>query len=234
MRRSKIFVLVALLALLAPAAAQDLSADEVLDEMQAAAEALEDASFLLTGNLIDPDGTRIVLEVEIELIPDARAARATFLQPDALADNFIVLDGEVVYNYNFLTNQATLFDANDPDALGGLVSEEQIQEDGGVDLSLDLEKLFAGWDVTVTGYAETPAGPAYELRFQNIDVEADIDHVAASVLDGSFLPYGLTFVKRDGSTLADLRFEDLVTDQGLDPEDVTYVPEDAEIIDERR
>lgn len=225
------FVLLAVLAAVAPA--QDLEAPELLDRMKASAEAVQDASFLLTGSLNDPDGTRIPLEVEIELIPGERALRATFLQPDALADNFIVLEGDVVYNYNYLTNQVTLFDADDPDAFGGLIGEEQVREGEGLDLSLDLDALFANWEATVTGYGDTPAGPAYELRFEALEPDAAVAHVDARVLDESFLPYSLTFVTAEGETLASLTLENLETDLGLDPADVTYIPDDAERIDER-
>jgi outer membrane lipoprotein-sorting protein len=175
--------------------------------------------------LIDPDGTAINLEVEVELIPGQEAARATFIQPDALADNVIVYDGESVYNYIFLTNQVTVFDADDPDALGGFLSGNG----DGPKLTLDLEELFAGWDAMVEGY---DAG-AYRLRLDNKEEDAQLDHVFATVEEGTWVPRELILVGDEGRTVAELHVEDFQRDQGLSVEDVTYIPEDAEVIDER-
>ncbi|MEX2540399.1 MAG: hypothetical protein WD314_01275 [Trueperaceae bacterium] len=214
--------------LLAGAAlAQDLGADEVLANIRQEAEATRDASFLLTGRLIDPDGTAIALEVEVELIPGERAARADFIQPDALADNVVVFDDEAVYNYIFLTNQVTVFDANDPDALGGFISGQG--EGGAPTLTLDLEKLFAGWDAEVESYE---AG-FYHLRLDNKETGAALDHVLATVQEGTWVPSELVLFGDDGSMVAELFIDDFQRDQGISVEDVTYIPEDAEVIDER-
>jgi len=230
--KSRLFL--SLLLLLAGyALAQGLTSDEILANLTTTADSLQDASFLLTGRLIDSDGTEIALEIEIEFIPKKQIARAYILQPDALADNFIVLDGDSIYNYIFLTNQITIFKADDPDALGGLIP----QGDGSTfEVTLDLDTLFAGWQTGVESYLDTPAGPAYQLRFDNLDSSPDvlIDHVTATVIDESWIPYQLVFYQEDGSVLAELKFEDFIRDQGLDPAEITYLPEDAEIIDERR
>ncbi|MEX2535480.1 MAG: outer membrane lipoprotein carrier protein LolA [Trueperaceae bacterium] len=222
--------------------AQDLTADEVLAQMTEAAETAQDASFLLTGRLLDPDGSSINLEVEIEVVPGERAGRAYFIQPDALADNVIVFDGDAVYNYIFLTNQVTVFDANDPDALGGFLGGQEIggQEMGeqettgqgpseGFTLSLDLDALFAGWEASLVGYEPG----AYELRLDNSEEGATIDHVLATVEEGTWVPTQLVLTGGDGQTLAELFVENFRRDGGLSAEDVTYIPEDAEVIDER-
>lgn len=121
----------ALAALLVGAAsAQDLSADEVLENLEARTQALQDASFLLTGTIFDADGQEIILEVETDFIPDEELVRAYFIQPDALADNFVIVDGDTVYNYLFVTNQVTILNANDPDALGGLLPEVEDELEG--------------------------------------------------------------------------------------------------------
>jgi outer membrane lipoprotein-sorting protein len=217
--------------LLSLGAAQSLEIEAILDHMRTRAESLEDASFLLIGQLIDTDGGRIPLEIEIELIPGVPAGRAYILRPDALADNFIVLDGDTVYNYLFVTNQVTVFDATDPDALGSLLPPDSSGES--FDFTFNLEEIFAGWGVAVESYLETPAGNAYALRFENPQPEFSVEHVDALVLDGSWMPYILTFYQPDGSVIAELAFEEYVLDQGLALADLTYIPEDAEIIDER-
>lgn len=224
--------LLALAALLPSAWAQD-DADALLNEVAAAAESLQDATFMLVGQLVDADGTRIALELELQVVPGERVASAYVLQPDALADNIIVIDGDAVYNYTFLTHQVTVFDANDPDALGGLFGGEGDGEDADFEFTFDLQRLFAGYDAEIVGPAETPARPATVLRLDNVDDEAAIARVDATVLDETRLPQRLEMYGRDGELLAELNVQDLRSDVGLDPADVTFLPEDAEVIDER-
>ena len=211
---------------------QDLTVDQVLDNMKAKAEAIESAHFLLTGRLIDPDGSEIVLEVDVGLMPKVQTTRAEFFQPDALADNFIILDKDAVYNYVYLTNQATIFSADDPDALGGILPErEGHQNDGSFDF--DLEKLFSGWNASLDGYEETGAGNVYKIRFDNKEEDVVINHVNVVVLDKEWIPISMEFVKADGSLMTELFFEDMEIDGGLSLDDLLYIPDDAEIIDER-
>lgn len=216
-----------LLTLVGLAAAQDLTAQEVLANVKAEAESISDASFLLTGRLVDPDGTSIALEVEVEVIPKEEAGRATFIQPDALADNVVVLQGDTIYNYIFLTNQVTLFDANDPDALGGFLGGGG--DDGNVELTLDLDALFSGWEPSIEGHEDN----AYLLRLDNLDEAAAIDFVIARVQEDGWLPTELRLVDAGGKPIAELFVGDFRRDQGLSAQDVTYIPEDAEVIDER-
>lgn len=214
--------------------AQDLSADEVLSNLEARSDALQDVSFLLTGTLYDTDAQEIALEIESQFIPAEELARAYFLQPDALADNFIVADGETVYNYLFVTNQVTILNASDPEALGGLLPEGQTE--GAINLTPDLGRLFGpeGWEATVAGYEESEDGPVYRLRFDNLEPNAGIDFVTATILDTEWLPQTLTFVKENGDALAELQFQNYAVDTGLDPADLRELPQDAERIDERQ
>lgn len=220
--------------LLAPGAAvaQDLDAQTVLDNLQTTFESLQDMTLLLTGALVDPDGTEIPLEIEMAIIPDARVASAYIIQPDALADNIIVWNDQAVYNYIFLTNQVTIFDADDPDALGGIFGED-LAENEDFEITLDLGEVFDGFEASIEGYGDTPAGPAYEMRFVNEEEGANIATASAQILDGRWIPYTVTLYSQTGSTIASLVFQDVQTDVGLASDDVTYVPEDAEIIDER-
>lgn len=224
-------LLALLLLLLAPVGtvAQG-NAGALLDRVAETAANLQDLSCLLVGRLIDADGTEIALEVELRTIPAEGVASAYLLQPDALADNIIVLDGDTVASYTFLTHQVTLFDADDPDALGGLVGSG---EDGSLDVTFDLKKLFAGFEATLDGEADTPYGPASVVRLDNVEEGAVIAWVAATIPESTLLPYRLEFHGADDALLAELYFEDLQTDVGLDAAEVSYLPDDAEILDER-
>lgn len=233
--------------------AQDMSAEAILAELEATAESTVDSQFLLAGDITDADGTVYTLEIDVQIMPEEELAYAYIIQPDAIADNFIILDGDVVYNYQYLTNQVILLPADDPDALGGLlpadadVGEESEQS---FEVQLNLNMLFEGWQPSVEGYTSTPEGDAYVLRFDNVSEQEEIliDYVRAQVLDGSlegqtWAPYQLEFFDiadtadtadtADATPVATLVFRDFMRNVGLDPEDLRYLPPDAEIIDER-
>jgi len=231
MMRRALLALALLVTATATAQAQDdADAQAVLDRVARTAESLQDATFLLTGRLIDADGTEIALELESQVVPGERAASVYVLQPDALADNIVVLDGDAVYNYTFLTHQVTIFDADDPDALGGLVGAG---EDGEMNVTFDLEALFGGYRASLGGRADTPHGPADVLRLDNLEEGARIAWVQATVPEATSLPFRLELHGPNDALLAELVFEDLRTDVGLTVEEVTYLPDDAEVIDER-
>lgn len=232
-RRAAVAALVLLALVPSGTAQQDaaLDADTVLETISQAADALQDVSFLLTGRLVDPDGTTIALEVEIRVIPDLPVASAYIIQPDALADNQIVLDGDAVYNYTFLTNQVTVFDASDPDALGGLLPTG---EDGAsATISFDLGAIFEGYVASIDEVFDGPYGTTYRILFTNRDPEAMVLDVIALVPTSDWLPRQLQFLQSDGTLLAELNAEDMQIDTGLDPAEVRYLPEDAEVIDNR-
>lgn len=237
-RRGRTFPAAAALALFATLAlvfapharAQDV--DTVLDNITEAARALDDVSFLLEGKLVNSDGTTFTLEVDILAMPPLNLASAYIIQPDALADNIIVMDGPAVYNYTFLTNQVMIFDADDPDALGGLLP---MSEDGAsANIDFDLGRIFEGYEASIAEVFDGPHGETYRLRFTNVDPDATILDVEAEVPSADWLPRKLVFMQADGHVLAELNAEQLETNVGLDPEQVRELPDDAEVIDNRR
>jgi outer membrane lipoprotein-sorting protein len=241
------------------ALAQDMSAEAILAALEETADTTFDSQFLLTGDITDADGTVYTLEIDVQIIPAEELAFAYIIQPDAIADNFIILDGDVVYNYQYLTNQVILLPADDPDALGGLlpadanVGDDMSSDVGnddsteGFEVQLNLNMLFEGWQPSVEGYTSTPEGDAYIMRFDNISEQEEIiiAYVQAQVIDGSlegqtWAPYQLEFYSEDNSEdasdaapIATLIFRDFMRNVGLNPEDLRYLPPDAEIIDER-
>jgi hypothetical protein len=205
--------------------------ESVLTELQASAARLVDVSFVLEGMLIDEGGQVFRLEIEVLAIPAIPALGTYILRPDAIADNQIVLDGEVVRSYTFITHQTTLFDIDDPDAFGGLLS---VDAGGELPVNLDLAAVFADWEAQLIGPLATPRGPGLQLRFDNRDPSSDIGHVLALVIEGLWEPWQLQFFLRNGDLFADLTFRDFVRDSGLTRAEVVYLPEDAEILDRRR
>jgi outer membrane lipoprotein-sorting protein len=212
--------------------AQDLSAEEVVANLTERAETLQNATFLVTGNLIDADGQEIPLEVNISMLPKEGLLRADFIQPDAVADNSIIVDGEDVYNYVYLTNQVSIFPLGDPEALGGLFPSS---EDGTTfEFTLNFAELFEGWDISSQGSQDSPVGKVYTLRFDNQETEDIIlSHVDTTVVDGTWVPYTMDFYNPEDRLVAEIIFNDFTTDTGLNPDDVRYIDPSAEVIDER-
>ncbi len=211
------------------ARSQGLPVEAVLAELEQRAERLHDIAFVLEGEVRDEAGQRIAVEVEVLAIPSLPAASLYIIQPDALADNMIVVVGDEVRNYTFLTNQVAIYDIADPDAFGGLV-----QGGDALALDLDLGRVFAGWDARVESVEQGSDGDVYTLRFDNLDADATIHH-ATLVIDASdWLPLRLTLYSDESTLFADLRLMGLSVDTGLDADEVTWLPDDAEVLDRRR
>lgn len=234
------------LALTNTVAAQNMSSEAILEQLKTRAANLDDATFLMRGVFTDPiSGESTNIEMEFQLITAHNLLRSYFIEPAALLDNFIIVDGEneTVYNYLFTTNQVTIFSLRDPDAFGGLFPndlgglsdelEDELESSQTLNLSLDPDRLFASWELQVQGYRNSEAGSLYDLRFDNLDDSVDLSHVNASVFDERWTPERLEFVNRDGDILGYAHFSQVRLDQGLDPEELRFIPFDAELIDER-
>ncbi|MFN2321773.1 MAG: hypothetical protein ABR510_02270 [Trueperaceae bacterium] len=219
-------LLLAAAAFVPAAHAQGRTVDDVLAALEASAAAIVDLEFLLEGELIDEAGQTFRLEVEVLAIPAEPAIGLYIVQPDAIADNQVVVVGDEVRNYTFLTNQVSLFDTSDPDAFGGLIEPSA---DGSLPLSVDLAAVFAGWDAAI----EDEADGTVTVRFDNRDPEAALRTVLATVTNDTWDPVRLVFFRTGDALFADLRFVDWTRDQGLSLDDVTYLPEDAEVLDRR-
>jgi outer membrane lipoprotein-sorting protein len=212
--------------------AQDLTADEVVANLRERAETLQDASFVVTGNLIDADGQELPLEVNVSLITGENVLRAEFIQPDAIADNVLIIDGEDVYSYTYLTNQTSIFNLGDPGALGDLFPETD--EGRPFTFTLNLPELFEGWNISSQGPQDSEVGRVYTLRFDNVETEDILlRHVDATVVEESWVPYTMDFYNSEDTLVAELVLNDFVTDSGLNPDDLRYLDPSAEIIDER-
>jgi outer membrane lipoprotein-sorting protein len=218
-----------LLLVVATARAQHLDADAVLAELEARSASLQDVSFVLEGELYDEAGQRVAVEIEVMAIRSPRAASLYIIQPDALADNVVIVTDTEIRNYTFLTNQVAVYAADDPEAFGGLFPGGE-----GFVLDLDLGRVFAGWEARVEHVEPGAAGDVYTLRFDNLDPAAEIHHVVAVIDASNWLPRQLTFYTREAEPFADLYLSGIEVDTGLDPGEVTWIPDDAEVIDRRR
>lgn len=216
-------------ALLPLAAAESPDPDTVISGLQQTLDTTTDASFLVTGELLGGDGTVYRLELEVEAMPQEQLLRIFIIQPDALADNFIIVTPEDLYNYNYLTNQVVLYRADDPNAYGPLAGDAE----GSFQLTLDLAELFSGWDATVSGEVTTPLGAAVQLELSNSDRDANIAAATVTALEGDWWPQEIELFTAAGDTLLRIELSEVRTDTGLSEDDLLWYPPDAELIDER-
>jgi outer membrane lipoprotein-sorting protein len=208
--------------------AQELTAEDVLVKLEERSETMQDASFLITGKLIDADAQEFNLEIQVQMIPDENLVRMDFFQPDAVADNFMIIDKDGLYSYNFLTNQVTIFNVGDSTALGGILPASENR--GGYQFTLNMTELFAGWNVSLDGYTDG----MYNLHYTNKVTEGvTIGYVDVAVDESLWLPTEMRFYSLEKQLLSELAITNYAVDQNLDPEEVRYIDDTAEVIDER-
>ncbi len=209
------------------ASAQNLNSEEVLANLEQSSKNMQDASFLVTGRLIDVDTQEFALEIAVQMIPGENLVRMDFFQPDAVADNFIMIDQDAVYSYNFLTNQVSIYSLGDAAAFGGLFPEGS---NGSYEFTLNISELFSGWDITLEGYQNN----LYHLRFDNTEsIDIRLKHVDVSIDQELWLPTAMSFYNSQDILVADIQLNDYAVNQGIDIEEVRYIDDTAEIIDER-
>jgi len=63
----------------------------------------------LVGKIAGPGGEAQEADLIIKTLPAQNIVRIEFQKPDALADNYVVITPEKVYNYLFLTNQVVVY-----------------------------------------------------------------------------------------------------------------------------
>ncbi len=219
----------ALAAALPAVALAQATPDEIISGMQQTLDSTTDASFLVTGEMLAGDGTVYQLELEVEAIPAEQLIRLFIIQPDALADNFIIVTPDDLYNYNYLTNQVVLYSADDPNAYGPLAGDAE----GSFELTLNLAELFSGWDASVAGAVDTEQGPGRLLELTNLDSEANIGSATVVALEDGWWPQEITLFTQRGDTLLRIELSGLQFGSGLREEDLLWYPPDAELIDER-
>ncbi|MDQ3398785.1 MAG: hypothetical protein M3511_13645 [Deinococcota bacterium] len=221
-----VFMAAAAIMTVTAANAQDMTADEIVDNLNTTIENMNDARFMATGQFTDMEGTSYDVAMEVEAIFAENIARVTFMEPEEAADNIVILDGDTIYNYLAMTNQLMMMNTTDQDALGGYFQNLNVET-----VSLDLGNLFEGWNATLLESDEAEEG-TYTLRFRSDAEEGLLAYVDARVeeVDGDWIPQEMNFVGQDGMSIARLLIEDFEMNPGLDAETLRELPEDAEML----
>lgn len=97
-----------LLVLLFAVPALAVSADELFDQVT---QTLDQGPWeaRLQGRILTPNGDAQKADLIVKSLPSEEIVRIEFQLPDALADNYVVITPEKVYNYLFLTNQVVVY-----------------------------------------------------------------------------------------------------------------------------
>ncbi len=199
------------------------SADEVLSAAQAYLKAGPWRA-LVEGELRTPSGEVTSTKMRVLALPSEGVVRVEFLAPGSVADNFVVITPEKVYNYLFLTNQLVVY------------PRERARIEGlGIQLGRigELDRLGgeAGLRWRLAGEEATDAGPAYRLVGEPEDPEeAGFARVELWVLKDPPRPLRYRVVGVGGEVLADLVWKEFERAQ-LSRAALLDYPPDAEVIE---
>lgn len=204
--------------------------DTAMERISEAANEISDVSLMINGRLYDEDGTTIVVELDVMLMPQDELVNFFIFQPDALADNMIIFDGDTLASYTFLTHQVTLFDSSDPRAFGDIVPAAK-DSDTPLSISLDLSTIFPDFDVKLVDGSDEEA--FVTVVFSTLDPENQIREAWATISTDTWLPTNISLYGVNDFLYAELSLTDVSTNQGLTAEQLRELPFDAEIIDRR-
>ena len=195
-------------------------AEEVLDRVQATLEA-GPWTARVAGRILTPDGSLQEAEMILKVVPEAEVARVDFIRTDAVADNYVVITPEEVYNYLFLTNQVVVY------------PRERARVEGlGFDFSrANLDELLGRGDVVwrLEGVEPTPEGEAWKLVGTADELELGFAEVGFWALKAEARPYRMVLRNAEGEVVAELDWVEWRR-ADLTVEALKSFPLDAEVI----
>jgi len=180
----------------------------------------------LVGSIASPTGGSQPADMTIKALPEAKIIRIDFAKPDALADNYVVITSEKVYNYLFLTNQVVVY------------PREKARIEG---LGFDLSRMGDLQDLGERGEVvwQEPKAATYENRpaWRVVGDAADPDLAGFARVEVWLArePVRLlrtAFYSPDGEPLSDLRWLDFAH-VDLKKSDLLDFPPDAEWIEKK-
>lgn len=206
------------------ALAQGVTADSILKNLDATQKNTKDFSAKVSGSAEQND-SRTKFEVKIAGITASKLTRVEFLAPDALADNFLIIDNQNSYNYQFITNQVTI------------QKNANASEVGGFNLNFnalnDLQTTFPSNQVDFKPVTSetTPAGKAYILdATPKKSSNLNFDRLKVWVLESGWRVYRTQSFDAKGVMQFDITISDWKVNAGLKASELCKIPKDAEVI----
>ena len=212
------------LSLIPLALAQGVTADNILKNLDTTQKNTKDFSAKVSGSAEQND-SKTKFEVKIAGITASKLTRVDFLAPDALADNFLIIDNQNAYNYQFITNQVTI------------QRNANASEVGGFNLNFnalnDLQTTFPSNQVDFKPITSetTPAGKAYILdATPKKGAKLEFDRLKVWVLESGWRVYRTQAFDAKGVLQFDVTISDWKVNAGLKASELCKIPKDAEII----
>ena len=206
------------------ALAQGVTADSILKNLDATQKNTKDFSAKVSGSAEQND-SRTKFEVKIAGITASKLTRVDFLSPDALADNFLIIDNQNSYNYQFITNQVTI------------QKNANASEVGGFNLNFnalnDLQTTFPSNQVDFKPVTSetTPAGKAYILdATPKKSSNLNFDRLKVWVLESVWRVYRTQSFDAKGVMQFDITISDWKVNAGLKASELCKIPKDAKVI----
>jgi hypothetical protein len=204
--------------------AQGVTADSILKNLDATQKNTKDFSAKVSGSAEQND-SKTKFEVKIAGITASKLTRVDFLAPDALADNFLIIDNQNAYNYQFITNQVTI------------QKNANAAEVGGFNLNFnalnDLQTTFPSNQVDFKPIISetTPAGKAYILdATPKKGSKLEFDRLKVWVLESGWRVYRTQAFDAKGAVQFDITIQDWKVNAGLKASELCKIPKDAEVI----
>lgn len=199
---------------------QAQTAQDIVNNVNAAQKAVKDVSFRLAGNA-NFENTTQKIDLTVKSIPAQNLARIQFVAPDALADNIVVADNKEVRQYMFLTNQITVTSTSKAASSAGL---------GGLDLNSlgNTSNILSKYNVKLLGTSGSAGSRVFQLEATAKDGGSDKTRVW--ITEAGWRPNRIQLINKDGKVMADMTLSNYKTNSGLTAATLKNLPKDAQII----
>lgn len=210
------------LALSGLASAQNYTAADIVNKVDAAQKAAKDLSFKISGAASFEGGNQKV-DLDVQAITAGSLARIVFNAPDTLADNVVVADSKEVRNYLYLTNQITVTPLRKAASTAGA---------GNLDFSAltNPAALLRQYTVRLVGSTGAAGSRVFQLDGTPKDQGLGSGKATVYVTEQGWRPTRIVLLSDAGKTVADLNISNFKTNSGLSAARLKTLPKNAEII----
>ncbi len=200
--------------------AQTLSAQDIVNKVDAAQKAARDVSFRLSGTAAFESSNQKI-DLTVKTIPAQNVARVQFAAPDALADNIMVADKNEVRQYMFLTNQITVTPTSKAANNAGI---------GGLDFNQLGNTSAMLSNYTVKLLSTTGAAGSRVFQLEAAPKNGGTDRTRVWITEAGWRPNRIQLLGQGGKVMADMTISAYKTNAGLTAAALKMLPKDAQIV----
>lgn len=197
---------------------------EIMQRLDQDYLAAKDLQARLTGFVATSD-QKFPVDVSVRLIVAQDIFRLDFEEPQALADNFLLLSGNKMYNYNFVVNTVLVSDAKRANA--SAIANFDLTSVTRFPKLVPLDKVT----LKPTQSEKTPAGNAYTFEATAKPGVDLLYHKAKLwVLQDKYRPYRIQMFTPEGTIRVQMQVADWRYNANLDPKKLTALPKGVDVI----